>query len=79
MNRLLPVIPFLAFSAAALAALARLGALSATGSWALTVAMEGLTVALVWGGALGLGRLAGSALLGKGDDPFEKCRAPAAA
>ncbi|MCE9582926.1 MAG: hypothetical protein K8T20_10560, partial [Planctomycetes bacterium] len=79
MTRLLPVVPFLAFSVAAFAAMARLGALSATGSWALTVGLEAVTVALVWGGALGLGRLAGSALLGKGDDPFEKCRAPAAA
>ncbi|KAF0242411.1 MAG: hypothetical protein FD180_3909, partial [Planctomycetota bacterium] len=79
MKRFLPAVPFLAFAVAALAALGKLGALGALGGWTLTVGLEGASVALFWGGALGLGRLAGVALFGRGADPLESARAPAAA
>ncbi|MEK7466679.1 MAG: hypothetical protein AAB074_04620 [Planctomycetota bacterium] len=79
MKRFLPAVPLVAFFVAALATLGRLEAFGALGGWALTAALEGATVALFWGGALGLGRLAGAAVLGRGPDPFDASRAPAAA
>ncbi len=79
MNRALPLVPIAAFAVAVLAVLARLSALPALGTWMLTLVLEGGTVALFWGAALGLGRLAALALLGHGADPLAGSRAPVAA
>ncbi len=79
MNRFLPLVPVAAFLAAVLAVLARLSALPAAGAWAITLVLEGGTAALFWGAALGIGRLAASAVLGRGEDPFAGGRAPVAA